>query len=156
MSSIKEEKKQHLDMLQNVISRMASNSFLIKGWSVSLITAILIFADKDNNINFIYVTFLPLLIFWFLDAYYLQIEKKFRSLYEKVREDYKNNIENTENVELFYMNPKNEKVENIFQILFWNRSITPLYLGILIILIGIITVINYNSIISHFCKLVCK
>lgn len=150
---MKEQKKQHLDMLQNVITRMASNSFLIKGWSVSLISAILIFADKDNNINFIYITFLPLLVFWFLDAYYLQLEKKFRKLYEKVQEDY---LKDENNINLFSMNPKNETVENIFEILFWNRSITPLYFGILIILIVITTTINYNVIISHICKLMCK
>jgi len=30
-----ENKIKHLEMLQNVIARMASNSFIIKGWSVT-------------------------------------------------------------------------------------------------------------------------
>lgn len=36
-----ENKRAHLEMLQGVINRLAGNSLLIKGWSVSLVAALL-------------------------------------------------------------------------------------------------------------------
>lgn len=41
-----EEKMRHLEMIQNVISRMASNSFLLKGWTVTLVVGLLAFATS--------------------------------------------------------------------------------------------------------------
>ena len=36
-----EDKYKHLEMIQNIIQRMATNSFMLKGWAVTLIVAIL-------------------------------------------------------------------------------------------------------------------
>lgn len=138
---MQEKKKQHLDMIQGIITRMASNSFLIKGWSISLISAILIFADSKNNPNFIFVTLLPAFSFWFLDAYYLQLERKFRELYKKVQDDY---VNNTNIVPLFDMNIKSTKVDNIFRIMI-SKSIWPLHL-IIVLIIAVIMLIVSKSI----------
>jgi len=35
-----EAKLKHLEMIQDVIKRMASNSFLLKGWSLTLVVAL--------------------------------------------------------------------------------------------------------------------
>ena len=37
-----EKKIKHLEMIQAVIVRMGNNSFLLKGWSVTLISAYLL------------------------------------------------------------------------------------------------------------------
>ena len=80
-----ESKIKHLEMIQGVINRMGNNSFLLKGWSVILISALFALAAKDLNICFILVAYFPALAFWFLDGYFLWQEKLFRELYEKVR-----------------------------------------------------------------------
>lgn len=80
-----EQKKTHLEMIQNVINRMASNSFSLKGWAVTLVAGIFALASKDANPLFFLVAYIPIVIFWGLDAYYLQLERKFRRLYDKVR-----------------------------------------------------------------------
>lgn len=76
---------QHLNMLQNVISRMASNSFLVKGWSITLISALLAFATKDKISVMAWIAILPWLAFWTLDGFFLHQERLFRKLYDFYR-----------------------------------------------------------------------
>lgn len=91
-----EDYRQALEQIQNVIDRQASNSFRIKGWTVTLVVAVLLFRSKDV---YLLVAFIPLIGFWYLDAYYLRQEKLFRKLYDKRR------TEDTETrAELFDMN----------------------------------------------------
>ncbi len=66
-----EMKLKHLEFIQNIITRINSNSFMIKGWAVTLISAILIFADKSNNKDYLMVPLLATIFFFILDAYYL-------------------------------------------------------------------------------------
>ena len=73
-----ENRIRHLEFIQAVINRMANNSFLIKGWCITLVSALLGLVAKDNNKNFIIVVFFPAFMFWLLDAYYLRQERLFR------------------------------------------------------------------------------
>lgn len=85
-----------LGFLQTIISRMANNSFYIKGWVLTLFLAIIVLKKETSYSNcaleiaIIMVT----LLFCFLDAYYLQQEKIFRELYnylsgsEKIDENF--------------------------------------------------------------------
>lgn len=75
----------HLQMIQAVIARMASNSFLIKGWSVTLVAALFALAAAGPNARFVYVAGFPALMFWALDAYFLRQERLFRKLWDQVR-----------------------------------------------------------------------
>jgi hypothetical protein len=80
-----ESKLKHLEMIQAVVNRMASNSFLLKGWAVTLVSALLALAAANSDRRFVFVAVLPLLMFWLLDAYFLRQERLFRKLYDKVR-----------------------------------------------------------------------
>jgi len=80
-----EKKLKHLEMLQNVIDRMAGNSFSLKGWSVVLVSALFALAASDSNTQFVYLAFLPLMMFWMLDGYFLWQERLYRKLYDRVR-----------------------------------------------------------------------
>ena len=77
-----EAKLKHLEFIQNVITRMSSNSFLIKGWSITLIAAIFALAAKDSNSNFIYIIYLVLPAFWILDGFFISQERQYRKLYQ--------------------------------------------------------------------------
>lgn len=81
--SIDAGRLKHLEMLQQVIARMANNSFLVKGWSITLISALLAFATKDKMAAMAWIAFLPLIAFWLLDAFFLHQERLFRALYIK-------------------------------------------------------------------------
>lgn len=79
-----EAKLKHLEMIQGVINRMAGNSFLLKGWSVTLTSALFALAAKDANQFFVYLAYFPCATFWSLDGYFLRQERLYRKLYHAV------------------------------------------------------------------------
>jgi hypothetical protein len=79
-----EKKLKHLEFLQIIITRMNSNSFLIKGWSITLVSALFALAAKDANLNYVIITYFAIPTFWGLDAYYLSQERQYRALYKDV------------------------------------------------------------------------
>ncbi|NVJ00836.1 hypothetical protein HV824_22335 [Myxococcus sp. AM009] len=68
------------EILQGIITRMAQNSFTIKGWAVTVVAALLAFANKATERHFAILAFYPSVAFWGLDAYYLMLERQFRAL----------------------------------------------------------------------------
>lgn len=80
-----ENKLKYLEFVQNIITRMNTNSFQIKGMSVTITSALL--ALSANEFNFLYcaIVYFSLFIFWGLDAYYLSQEKGYRELYNRVK-----------------------------------------------------------------------
>ena len=74
----------HLGFIQGVITRMGANSFLLKGWSVTLVAAMFALAVKDADKRFMLIAYFPIFVFWALDAFFLHQEKLFRKLYEDV------------------------------------------------------------------------
>ena len=67
-----------LDLISSCINRMANNSFLIKGWYITVLIGVLtIFISKDNY-NFFSLGIILLIItiiFGLMDMYYLYLEK---------------------------------------------------------------------------------
>jgi len=82
---VTENPEKHLEFIQGVITRMANNSFLLKGWTVTIVAALFALAAQNSNRNFVYLAFLPVLTFWALDAFYLWQERLYRRLYNAVR-----------------------------------------------------------------------
>lgn len=83
-----EKKVKHLEFIQSNIARMNQCSFQMKGWAITVVTALLalyaasIAPELGQGKNmFIFVAIAPTVIFWFLDSFYLQQERKFRGLY---------------------------------------------------------------------------
>ena len=77
----------HLEMTQGVINRLAGNSFSLKGWSVALLGAALIFIARNDmaNTDILWVLFLPIIGFWYLDSFYLRKERLFIEIYNEYR-----------------------------------------------------------------------
>jgi len=80
-----ENRRAHLEMIQAVVNRLSQNSFLLKGWSVVLISSLFALAAAQAHPLFAWLAFFPLLAFWGLDAYFLRQERLFRKLYDRVR-----------------------------------------------------------------------
>ena len=81
-----EQKLKHLEFIQNIINRMARNSFVIKGWTLLLVAAFLAFIARIGDANLMPIAAVPVILFWALDGYYLHQERLFRALYNSVRE----------------------------------------------------------------------
>ena len=128
-----DEKLKHLEFIQDVITRMNSNSFQMKGWMVAIVSAILAIFASTKNHDFVLVGILPTLIFWFLDAYYLWQERKFRGLYNDVAGITKDN-----KIALFAMRPDLYTGDKYsYGNVFTSVTIWPLYLPVIVILLGI-------------------
>jgi hypothetical protein len=68
-------------MIQAVIDRMGRNSFLLKGWSVTLVAALIGLAAGKSNGDFAIIAAAVAGVLGLLDAYYLAVERKYRDLY---------------------------------------------------------------------------
>jgi len=85
-----ENKIKHLEFIQASISRMNQCSFQMKGLTLTIITVLLtlyattVDSTTPGNVAFIFVAIVPTVLFWFLDSYYLQQERKFRGVYNEV------------------------------------------------------------------------
>ncbi len=78
-------KRKHLELIQNVITRMAGNLLYLKGWSITLIAAFFALATNNSEPNYLLAALTLIIILWLLDAYFLSQERLFRALYNAVR-----------------------------------------------------------------------
>ena len=97
-------KLKHLELIQGVINRFSTNSFLLKGWSVILVSALFALSANNSNVTFIFLAYIPTIVFWGLDGYFLSVERLYRKLYEIVRLKDNNSIDFSMNI-----NSLNEK-----------------------------------------------
>lgn len=79
-----DNKVEHLKFVQAVIGRMSTNSFLLKGWTVTLVAALFAFGAKKADRAFVVIAWVPVLVFAGLDAYFLWRERLYRRLHDKV------------------------------------------------------------------------
>jgi len=102
MSNLEQEYTiKHIELIQNVVDRHAQNSFLLRGWSVTLFSIILVFVGTIGlNPSLVYFSLIPIICFWYLDAYYLRQERLYRTLYETVVEDLRNGSSTVELLDL--------------------------------------------------------
>ena len=81
-----EKKHKHLEFIQGVINRLSSNSFSLKRWSILLVSALLAFSVSSSQCGLISIALIPSIIFWILDGFFLSQERRYRALYDHVRE----------------------------------------------------------------------
>ena len=87
------KKLKHLELIENIINRLAKNSFFLKGWTLIFVTALLGFMTKYSEPVYVLLTMIPTLLFWGLDGFYLRQEQLFRRLYDAVRETDEDDID---------------------------------------------------------------
>lgn len=75
----KTDVQQYLQMIQDTINRMASNSSSCKNWALTIVAALFALCASVNELHsYIYISTFPVFMFWGLDVYYLLQENKFR------------------------------------------------------------------------------
>jgi len=72
---------EELKIIQDIIKRMAFDSFMIKGGAITLVIITLLLKGGSFQV---FISFIPLLVFWYLDAYFLWQERMYRELYNWV------------------------------------------------------------------------
>jgi hypothetical protein len=80
-----DQQVKHLEMVQAVIARLGNDSFVVKGWAVTVATVLFGLSVNAKRPLLAVVAVVPTLMFWILDTYYLRAERLFRVFYEHVR-----------------------------------------------------------------------
>ena len=117
-----DNKIKHLEFIQNIITRMSTNSFQIKGMSITISSALLALSASNSNILYASIVYFSLLIFWGLDSFYLSQEKGYRELYNRTR------IMKNEDIDFnLKLNKEDTSGKNSWQYTLANKTILPLY-----------------------------
>ena len=139
---LSDNKVKHLEFIQSVITRMAHNSFMIKNWCITITIALLAVSSKIDNIVFMVVSVFTTIVFWVLDAYYLQQERRFRVLYDDaITPDFPvfKMCPSNESLSL----PKNKKDLNFWRV-FFSKTIVILY-PTLIVMVLFVSILSKQT-----------
>ena len=109
---IAELRVKQLDMLQANVARMASVGVSLKNYCITITTAVCGFAISLKQPGLGLLALLPIITFALLDAQYLRIERRFRSLFDHVRSEDWGEIPD------FEINLKNSRPESFFGVVF--------------------------------------
>jgi hypothetical protein len=112
---MEEQKIAHLGFIKDTIERMSGHSFSIKGWMITLVSALFALAAKDSNVRYVLVTYIAIPSFWVLDGFFLSIERKYCDLYDEVRQTESDRISYSMRVEKFNQG-KNTWPRSIFSL----------------------------------------
>lgn len=82
-----DDKRKHLDFIESTISRMSSNSFLTRGWTFTMVTALFTLYISKEDWRILLIIAIAVLLFWLTDAYYLSLEREYRKLFDRVRKN---------------------------------------------------------------------
>jgi hypothetical protein len=74
---------ERLKLIQTIIDRMARNSFALKGWAITLTSALLSLAASRDDQTIALIAIYVLAAMATLDAYYLALERAYRQLYQQ-------------------------------------------------------------------------
>lgn len=130
----KEQVIKHLEIIQGVINRLAHNSFLIKGWSMTILVAAILFIVRSNgySASLVFAFIIPVVSFWILDGYFLWQERLFRGVYDNVRVREKTDF--AMNIPSQLQKPKNKWQDSIFSSTLNIFYITELFFIIVVFL----------------------
>lgn len=84
MTAFEENKRKHLEFIQGVINRHNANSFMLKGWTITISAALYALAGTVNEPNIVLIALAPIFLFWGLDALYLSNERCFVDLFNSI------------------------------------------------------------------------
>lgn len=167
-----DDDRQYLQMMQENISRMANNSTNCKTWLITIVAAMLAIGCNIEALRcWLLLTLVPIIIFWYLDTFYLRLERgmrnrqsdfinKVRAIYQlpaNVREDERQKLMFEYHEALYDFSPKKDKtddktkgfVSTLNQL--FSKSVLPVYGTLLFVEIFITIILNWKVII-RFCS----
>ena len=129
-----------IDLIQNCIDKASQNSFLVKGWVITLIAVL--WALFAENISYWLIAIIALastISFWYIDAFFLRVDRLYRWKYDWVIQNRKTNDEFQ-----FDLNPYNEQMLGIdknnkprhvprLRAVFFSSNLIAFYLPLIIV-----------------------
>ena len=152
MANYETQDLQYLQMMQENITRMAGNSANAKTWLVTIVTGFFAIGCSIKDLDWwLLLAIIPIVVFWYIDAYYLSLERALRNR-EQIYINLMNSLESTGD------NLIDEKQNTLFDFrplfmdnddlklkktkcMMFNKSVCPVYL-IMLFLIIVATVVT--------------
>lgn len=131
-----------IDLIQSCINRMAHNSFVIKGWLVSLIAVVLTLLPENFNIRILCIIGILITIcIWYLDGFFLKVERLYRWKYDWViskrldTNEYMYDL-NPYNNKMWLPNKdgSNKKIPNEKDVML-SKTLVPIYIPTILVII---------------------
>ena len=161
LEKLKKLNEKHLDYLQAIITRHNTNSFTLKGWTITLLAALLALSGAIKEADIALIALMPIIIFWGLDAFYLSNERCFIDLFNAAVKNEcrlpnasifkKDFTDKTDCITLtitpMNMNFKPFKVwkDNTWNEVLWSNTIKWFYIPLLILTLSIWGFQTYNK-----------
>jgi hypothetical protein len=123
----------HLEMIQAAVSRMASQCATLKNYCVTISVALAGFAITLQRPVVALLTLVPILSFAFLDARYVQLERRFRERFDAVTAEGWDTLPN------FNMGKKADPVSPYWSV-FFSWSVAGFYLPLAVVAIAAVTI----------------
>ena len=154
MANYEAQDLQYLQMMQENITRMAGNSANAKTWLVTIVTGFFAIGCSIKDLDWwLLFAIIPIVVFWYIDAYYLSLERALRNR-EQIYINLMNSLESTgDNLidekqntlfdfrPLFMDNDDNDLKLKKTKCMMFNKSVYPVYL-IMLFLIIVATVVT--------------
>ena len=162
---LSDDERQYLQMMQDNITRMATNSANAKTWLVTLVAGILAIGCNIKDVDYwLLLAIVPIIVFWYLDAYYLNIERGLRNREQRflnivkgvsLSDEVSSSI-NTREDAVFIFKTLNKNADNQTLgyvktgCMFFNKSVWPVYVMLLATVLLITGIVNDWSLIEQF------
>lgn len=149
-----EDERQYLQMMQENITRMATNSANAKTWLVTIVAAFLAIGCNIQDFDYwLMLALIPTAVLWYLDALYLRLERELRNREQRYinihREVETCNEDDTDEKDpLFDFRPlKKDKDDKVLRYVetgcqLFNSSVCPLYLVMAAVVLIVTGVVN--------------
>lgn len=155
MANYETQDLQYLQMMQENITRMAGNSANAKTWLITIVTGFFAIGCSIKDLDWwLLLAIIPIVVFWYIDAYYLSLERALRNR-EQIYINLMNSLENTgDNLidekqntlfdfrPLFMDNDDDDLKLKKTKCMMLNKSVYPVYLIMLFLIIVATVVIN--------------
>ncbi len=132
-----EHKISYLQMIQSSIERMSSISAIFKGFCATIITGVFAISFTEINKWVLFLVTIPVVCCLVADVYYFYLEKRFRILYDNV----KNGISAID----FGLTPPKGDYKMVFRCL--KSPSIYLFYPPLIFIIALIVILKFNGVI---------
>lgn len=167
-----DDDRQYLQMMQDNITRMASNSANCKAWVVTLVAGLLAIGAGINQLKgWLALTIIPILAFWYLDTFYLHLErgmrnrqkdflnkaKAFYALSSDGEDGSQQRVQDAYSEALYVFAPMSSKNDNTSTGIvstvdrFFSKSTAPFYGSLLVCVVIILLVLNIEC-VAHLCN----
>ena len=155
MANYETQDLQYLQMMQENITRMAGNSANAKTWLITIVTGFFAIGCSIKDLDWwLLLAIIPIVVFWYIDAYYLSLERALRNR-EQIYINLMNSLESTgDNLidekqntlfdfrPLFMDNDDDDLKLKKTKCMMLNKSVYPVYLIMLFLIIVATVVIN--------------